>query len=204
MWVDLDTWSTCETVGDEFNYYISIPSIKKTWYIHHLFLVVCPWSCDCFSFRSIRWRNFHQISRWCCTVFDLRVRCCICMVLGTLRVVGAEWNLSPRNPISWAIHQCFCKHAFYIFHWTTLPHYALPHEVWSFLLLRQFCDLDDSFHLFLHAWDQECAHWRNEQSLEGTLVLGKIHTWWCCWSWPSPKIHRCLREICVSTAWMQS
>lgn len=105
----------------------------------------------------------------------------ICMVMGSIRMVSTKWDLSVGNQTCGTSHQRLCQHVLHFHHWTVLPHIALPHEVWSLLLLwRNGCD-HDRLHLLLVAWDKRGSYWRDGKSVEAASFLETLHPRWCCY-----------------------
>jgi len=149
-------------------------------------LVCAGRGCSCYWSQVWNWREpwwFAKVVCNCCGSLHLHLCSCICLVMGSPRLVGAQWDLSLGDSFGSSKYQRVSEHVLHFYHCADLLDDALPHEVWLVHLLRLLCVGDDLLHFLLFARNQRHSNWRNGPGLEGTPILVQIRWSWRSWQW---------------------
>lgn len=117
-------------------------------------------------------------------IFHLHLCFRVCMVLGTTRMVGSQWNFSHGNSLRRASNCCVHESCDDICYCTSLSQHLMPFPVWFVPIFRRLGVNHDLFHLPPPSRDEECAYWGGWLHLAQALVLethgsqGRPN--WCC------------------------
>ena len=84
-----------------------------------------------------------------CGAFHMLVCSGVCMVMGAVGLASAKRDIPAGDTISWPEHYSVSEYVVYLHRRADLSHHAVPHEVWSLLLLRWRSSHHDSLHCAL-------------------------------------------------------
>lgn len=140
----------------------------------YLWVTDCGWS----SYWEEVWsewggHNSEGVRPGHCSL-HMPLRLGVCMVMGTVGMVGAQWDLPSWNSLGRAEHKRVCEHVLHFHRSPDFPAHVVPPQVLLIFLLCCVGDHNDNVHLLLPAGDEEGSHWGDVFGLGAPLVLVQV------------------------------